>query len=251
MIDAFEKISRFYRAAVPRSVRQLQWVSRPKDFVVRFLLRMDVVYNSAYYANVIEPSAAASSAPISKSICEDLGARSAVDVGCGTGALLDVLKSRGCDVFGYEYSAAAIRFCRARGVEVQKLDIERGTAAQERTFDVAISMEVAEHLLLLRAGSSLCSPGFLTRSFLQRPTQDRGVSIMLNEQPKSYWVERFESAGFLSDEALAQQWSESWRRGGCVASWYFENLMVFRRKDEALDPGGRSGAAAKGSVVRV
>ena len=233
MIDAFEKISRFYRAAVPRSVRQLQWVSRPKDFVVRFLLRHDAVYNSAYYANVIEPSAAASSAPISKSICADLGARSAVDVGCGTGALLDALKSRGCDVFGYEYSAAAIRFCRARGVEVQKLDIERGTAAQERTFDVAISMEVAEHLPAAVAGRLIALLARLSDVIVFTAAHPgQGGVDHVNEQPKSYWVERFESAGFLSDEALAQQWSESWRRGGCVASWYFENLMVFRRKDE-------------------
>jgi len=39
----------------------------------------------------------------------EFGATYIIDVGCGTGALLEALRDRGCDVFGLEYSEAALK----------------------------------------------------------------------------------------------------------------------------------------------
>ena len=63
-----------------------------------------------------------------------------------TGALLEALRDQGCRVFGLEYADAGLELCRKRGLEVQKFHIGRSALPDNRTFDVAISMEVAEHL---------------------------------------------------------------------------------------------------------
>ena len=53
---------------------------------------------------------------------------------------------RGCDVFGFEYSKAALEYCRERKLAVAKFDPEKDVFSDVRTFDVAAGMEVAEHL---------------------------------------------------------------------------------------------------------
>ncbi len=73
-----------------------------------------------------------------------------LDVGCGTGHFLARAKARGWEVWGTEYSDAAIRHCAAKGVPVVQggLDPERINA---RPFDVVTSLEVLEHVTDPRA----------------------------------------------------------------------------------------------------
>ena len=75
----------------------------------RHLISHDAIYDSRYYATDVEGPAASSAPDISRSITSDLQPHTVVDVGCGTGALLEVLKENGCQVFGLEYSEAALQ----------------------------------------------------------------------------------------------------------------------------------------------
>jgi len=120
------------RSLLARSLRHCISIFRP--------------YNTRYYDCVIEPAALRSAPRIAESILADLHPQSAVDVGCGSGALLAVLQSRGCRVLGMENSAAALRYCRSRGLQVIAFDLRRDVIADLPRFDVAVSMEVAEHL---------------------------------------------------------------------------------------------------------
>jgi SAM-dependent methyltransferase len=96
---------------------------------------------------MVEALAVRSADVMAESIVQEFRPQTVVDVGCGTGALLEALKKRGCaQVFGLEYSDAALTYCRERGLEVRQFDLERDQFCDDRTFDVAISMEVAEHL---------------------------------------------------------------------------------------------------------
>jgi SAM-dependent methyltransferase len=68
-----------------------------------------------------------------------------LDVGCGTGANLEMLGAFG-DAEGVDVSEDALEFCRARGLT----RVERGAAEAlpyaEETFDLVTALDVVEHL---------------------------------------------------------------------------------------------------------
>jgi SAM-dependent methyltransferase len=223
-----------YRKAVPlpirRFLRQFPQVKKLERLIVEHLLGHDAIYDSNYYANLVEGSAVRGAGVISESILRDLKPKTVVDVGCGTGALLEALRKRGCLVFGLEYSEAALGYCRERRLEVLKFNLERDILNTDRTFDVAISMEVAEHLpertadryvdLLTRLSS---------RIVFTAAHPGQGGRHHLNEQPQPYWFSKFRARSFDHDEELSKSWREWWMAKGVVAAWYYQNLMIFHR----------------------
>jgi cyclopropane fatty-acyl-phospholipid synthase-like methyltransferase len=132
-------IKNLYRKIVPVQIRNS--LDRLKT-----LLAHDMIYDSEYYAANVEGPAARSAKTISESILVEFIPKRVVDIGCGTGALLEAFRERGCEVFGLDYSDAALKFCTARHLNVAKFDLERDEIKNDWHFDVAVSMEVAEHL---------------------------------------------------------------------------------------------------------
>lgn len=68
-----------------------------------------------------------------------------LDVGCGAGYFLAVAKERGWNVFGTEYSPAAITLCEKKGIRMEQGALSKGTF-EGITFDVITSFEVLEHI---------------------------------------------------------------------------------------------------------
>ena len=198
----------------------------------------DHIYTEFYYEGVDDTL----SAPIMAEILvRDLSPATAMDVGCGTGTLLQALRSCGVPGLGLEVSAAGIERCRQRGLEVRPFDLERDELPSLERRDLVACMEVAEHLpascadrlvdLLCRAGRNV--------AFAAAPPGQGGTDHV-NEQPNQYWVRKFEDRGFRYDEPLSMRWRAIWKERG-VASWYSDNIMVFR------DP--RQGPEARGEGV--
>ena len=67
-----------------------------------------------------------------------------LDVGCGTGANLEMLSQFG-EAEGVDVSDDALEFCRRKGLKVQKGLAETMPYADE-TFDVTTALDVIEHL---------------------------------------------------------------------------------------------------------
>jgi len=219
-------IKNMYRTLFPASVRKHPIVAKLKSH----LLRHDWIYDSDYYGSAVEGPAVRSAGRIANSILNDFKATSIIDVGCGTGALLEALRDRGCEVFGLEYSEAALKYCRSRRLSVAKFDLERDAFNDNRTFDVAVSMEVAEHLPEMVADRYV---DLLTRLsqvivFTAAPPGQGGVDHV-NEQPPSYWISKFQQHGFKYAEELSQRWRESWKAADDVDLWYHQNLMIFQQ----------------------
>jgi ubiquinone/menaquinone biosynthesis C-methylase UbiE len=67
-----------------------------------------------------------------------------LDVGCGTGAVMEFLKSRG-EIEGVDMSEEALKYCRAKS-----LNVRHGLADKidypDETFDVVLALDVLEHL---------------------------------------------------------------------------------------------------------
>lgn len=67
-----------------------------------------------------------------------------LDVGCGTGANIEMLSQYG-DAEGVDVSDDALEFCRRKGLKVQKGLAETLPYADE-TFDLTTALDVVEHL---------------------------------------------------------------------------------------------------------
>jgi len=214
-----------YHAIIPRFIQESSLVYKLKNLVGH-----NVIYDSDYYDRQVEGAALRSAGVISESIITESAPNRVVDVGCGTGALLEALRDRGCEVCGLEYSSAALKYCRARKLDVIKFNIERDTFRDNRVFDVAISTEVAEHLpekvadhyidLLTRLADTVV--------FTAAPP-GQGGRDHVNEQPPSYWISKYRQRGFEHDKKLSDHWKQSWKASASVQHFYYQNVMVFRK----------------------
>lgn len=70
--------------------------------------------------------------------------RQILDVGCGTGANLEMLSQFGV-AQGVDVSDEALEFCRAKGLKVEKGFAEKLPFANE-SFDIVTALDVVEHL---------------------------------------------------------------------------------------------------------
>ena len=86
---------------------------------------------------------------------------------------------------GLEYSEAALKCCRSRKLSAQKFDLETDVFNGDRAFDLAVSMEVAEHLPQTCADRYIdllarLSPVIV---FTAAPPGQRGTLILTNNHP--------------------------------------------------------------------
>ena len=68
-----------------------------------------------------------------------------LDVGCGTGANLEMLSEFG-EAEGVDVSAEALDFCRARGLENVKQGEAEHLPYEDESFDLVTGLDVVEHL---------------------------------------------------------------------------------------------------------
>jgi SAM-dependent methyltransferase len=80
-------------------------------------------------------------------ICEDIGKPDPqiLDVGCGTGANLQMLSNFGV-AEGVDVSEDALEFCRARGLSKVKEGAAEALPFEDASFDLVTGLDVVEHL---------------------------------------------------------------------------------------------------------
>lgn len=149
--------------------------------------------------------------------------RRIVDVGCGEGHFGKAFGDAGGAVLGVDGPEARPI------IEHQVADL-REPLWLDRDFDLALCLEVAEHLPAARAADfvdELCTLAPLVVFSAAVPGQ--GGTGHLNEQWPGYWAELFRRRGFCGSGALRWRIWEDDR----ICWWYRQNLMVF-----AASPGG-------------
>ncbi len=206
-------------------------MTRLKYILHNFMFRFshhDDFYNELYY-EFVDEKAKGSAKSIACSIIKHFNPSSVIDVGCGTGVLIEILRSKNIKAVGLEYSESALKICHKRDLPVQKFDIENDKLTDPESFDLVVSTEVAEHLpeyCADRYVNILCELSNIVVFTAATPGQ--GGLDHVNEQPHEYWIAKFTDRGFQFEESVSLEWRDEWLRAAS-APWYYNNLMIFTR----------------------
>ncbi len=155
-------------------------------------------------------------------VLELSGARTVVDVGCGSGHWLKHFKLHGIEqVLGID-GAWVTSHELAQG-EFQSADLANPFKS-DRTFDLAISLEVAEHLPPESAAAFVASLVRLAPVVMfSAAIPEQGGIDHLNEQWQDYWGGLFEHHGYVPVDAIRPRvWSNP-----KVESWYAQNTLLY------------------------
>jgi SAM-dependent methyltransferase len=191
-----------------------------------------IVYNPWTIAGFHRAALEASPAMVAGILEQFPIVRSAADFGCGTGAYVAEFRKHGRDAVGFEYSSRAREMARAAfGLEIQPFDLATFDNAG-RTFDLTMSLEVAEHMppeLGDRLADVCCFHAPLVVFTAAHPGQPGQGHI--NLRPKSYWIDRFARNGFAFDEAASRR-LETYLRAHLVRGfWLADNLGVYQKRN--------------------
>ncbi len=149
-----------------------------------------------------------------------------IDVGCGEGWWAHrFASSYGCQVLGVDRDADV----SLTNIPFRHTDLDQPLPDDLGTFDVAISLEVAEHLPPHRANSfvgDLCRLAPVVVFSAAIPGQ--GGHGHINEQWPAYWRDTFACYGYTTSGALRFDLWENPR----VENWYSQNLLVAARHPE-------------------
>jgi SAM-dependent methyltransferase len=136
-----------------------------------------------------------------------------LDVGCGTGANLEMLAQFGA-AEGVDISDDALEFCRAKNLKAHKGLAEKLPFPDE-SFDVVTALDVVEHLdddiAGLREMHRVLKPGGKTLIFVPAFMWLWGVQDDISNHriryTKKQIVERLEKAGFTIERATYANWT--------------------------------------------
>jgi SAM-dependent methyltransferase len=184
---------------------------------------MKLDYSPTYYSR-LRAGTNDSAKAIVPVVRELVRPKSVIDLGCGTGGWLAEFKRLGVpDVLGVD----------GPHVPVSQLDIDASSflAADLREplrlhsyFDLAMSLEVAEHLEAKQADEFVETLTRLAPVVLfSAAIPYQGGEHHLNEQWPTYWAKRFEAREFVALDPFRRL---LWERSD-IEWWYAQNLVLF------------------------
>ena len=154
-----------------------------------------------------------------------LNPKDVVDVGCGNGILMDGFS---CECVGIEASDVGFKQTKERGYEVHQIDL-RFPLDFKRRFDLAISIEVAEHLEEEYADIFVDNLISLSNRILITASS-KVEQYHYNPQSKSYWIDKFRAKDFLLSKPTNTLVKTMKLKIPKVRDYLYNNLMYFEQK---------------------
>lgn len=164
-------------------------------------------------------------------VFEHIKPKSVLDVGCGLGTWLKVCKDLGVkEILGIDGNYVDMSKVVIPNENFQRVDL-RMLKKSEKKYDLTICLEVAEHLPCEFAQQFV---DFLTSSsdtiLFSAAIPFQGGQGHINEQPLSYWTNKFKAHGFhIYDFIRPIVWNDE-----RVDWWYKQNIILFSRDKDLL-----------------
>jgi SAM-dependent methyltransferase len=184
-------------------------------------------YTTGFYEE-IKKGATSSAAVMLPQVLELIPVRSVVDVGCGEGHWLSIFEKLGVeDVLGIDGDYIDQARLAIPQSQFQVFDLTKPFILG-RMFDLAISLEVAEHL------PADCAPNFvkcLTRLspviLFSAAIPFQGGNHHVNEQWPDEWAALFREHNYHPIDFIRKRvWQNS-----AVEWWYAQNTLLYARAD--------------------
>lgn len=180
-------------------------------------------YREDFYQALGE-TAEPSSRVILPMLLRHLAVASAVDIGCGDGGWLATLQQSGvADIYGVDgpwHSGKSLKIPLDR---FQRTPLDKPLQLG-RKFDLAISLEVAEHLHEERAAGFVAELTALAPAVLfSAAIPGQGGLNHFNEQWPAYWANLFERHDYAAIDLFRfSVWNDP-----RVAWWYKQNILLY------------------------
>jgi len=187
-------------------------------------------YTTGFYQKQVDGSAR--SAALVVPVVLDLapGIESVVDVGCGLGTFLEAFSSEGVSVIqGIDGDYVDREMLRIPDQQFMTKDLSKPLRL-DRRFDLAVSLEVAEHLPNERGPSFVRDLTSLSDLILfSAGIPGQGGTHHVNEQWQDYWAAQFLSLGYHPIDAVRERiWGVD-----DIEAWYRQNTILYAN-DAAL-----------------
>jgi len=158
---------------------------------------------------------------------------SVVDFGCGVGTWLYSAEKLGAsETLGFEGKWLDTSLYKASGT-IKLLNLSEDINLKHR-YDLAISLEVAEHLNESHSESfvnTLCNAS--DNVLFSAAIRGQGGKGHLNEKMQSYWVELFKKNGYECNDIIRPNiWNDT-----KIDFWYKQNTFLFT-KNKKLNADG-------------
>jgi SAM-dependent methyltransferase len=188
-----------------------------------------IPYDQAFFASQRDGSLA-SAEVIVPLLIEMVGPRSVADIGCGVGPWASVFLKRGVtNVVALDGDYVDTKQLLIPSELFRRSDLNAvGGATFIGKFDLAICLEVAEHLDPSRAGEFVA---FLTNLApaiaFSAAIPSQGGTHHVNERWPSYWINLFGRHGYIARDVIRPKiWTNA-----SVAYWYRQNMLLLTRGD--------------------
>ena len=158
--------------------------------------------------------------------------KSVIDVGCGDGTWLSVFRERGVsDIVGLDGDYVDPGLLQIQHDQFRATDLS-SPFGLPRTFDLAVSLEVAEHLPPQSAeGFVDCLTQLAPVVLFSAAIPLQGGTQHLNEQWPDYWVTLFKTHDYLPIDCIR---GRIW--GNEQVEWYYaQNTLIFARADRTRE----------------
>lgn len=150
---------------------------------------------------------------------------SVVDVGCGIGTWLSVFFKSGIEILGIDGDNVDRNLLCIDEANFKCIDLNQKFSL-EKKFDLAICLEVAEHLEEKSAKVFIeCLTNLSDLIIFSAAIPGQGGQNHLNEQYPDYWLKIFDSMGYyLIDDIKSEIWDNA-----DVEWWYKQNMMILKK----------------------
>jgi len=160
------------------------------------------VYDNSYYKKRTEGERRADAQRFAEQLQAKLDPKSVIDFGCAVGHYLERFYEQGITVHGVEGNANAFEYAVIPEYHLEEHDLRKKYDTTQ-TYDLALCIEVAEHLsepyadTLVKTVTEAADTVVFTAA-----TPGQGGTHHVNEQPRSYWIKKFEDQGFEYCEVM-------------------------------------------------